>query len=260
MRRMQAATAVMVCAAAVTMATSAQAQQRRPVAPRPAAPRMVGITITLDGIYQSASSSLADSGSSTINLERSTYSSSLKLKGGPAADLAVGYRLHRQLSIVVGGSSFTRASSAAITAQIPHPFFFNQPRTVSGSQDLKHQESAIRVDIAWTAPVSRKLDLTVSAGPTMFKVKQDVVSTVNYKETFPFDTADFAGVTTVRRSKSVTGFNAGVDMTYRLTRNFGVGGTVRVSRASTSIASVSGSSLDLSVGGAQVGGGIRIRF
>lgn len=261
MRTMKTAAVVtLVCAAAISMATNAYAQQRRPAARTPARSRTVGITIAVDGTYQAGSSSIVDSGSTTINLERSTYSSSFKPGSGPAYDVSVGYRIHRQWSVVAGGSSITRSSSAAVTAEIPHPFFFNQPRAVSGSQDLKRQESAIRLDIAWTAPVSRRLDVTVSAGPTMFRVKQDLVSAVNYRESFPFDTADFVGATTVRRSKSVTGFNAGLDVTCRLTRNVGVGGGVRFSRGSTSIDSSSGTPIDLPVGGAQVGGGVRIGF
>ena len=230
--------------------------------PRPPARRQpIGVTIAVDGAYRSGPPSTTDSGDFTAYLEHATYTATSTFKGGPAADVGVGVSVwRRRLSIAVGGSTFSRRAAADVTARIPHPFFFNQIRTVDGAQSVRHQETAIRVDAVWTTAINRRLDLAVSAGPTMFRVRRDVITGVEYDDVYPFDTVTFTGGTVSRQSVSVVGFNAGVDVTCHLTRYLGVGGMVRIGRGTVQLTEAGGQAIDLSVGGLEVGGGIRIGF
>ena len=129
----------------------------------------------------------ADSGSFATNVENATYTSAFALEAAPTFDVIGGYRFSRWISVVVGASTFNSTSDAAVTAQIPHPFFFNQARAVSGNQSLSHEESAIRLDLAVTVPLTRTLELTVSGGPVMVQAKQDLVSAVKYGEAYPYE-------------------------------------------------------------------------
>jgi hypothetical protein len=240
------------------MASTAAAQQRR-VTPRPATARL--LVIGIDGLYQTASSStLVDSGSFTTNLERATYRSSFALRSGPTYDVSASVRLIRHLSVAVGGSSRSRSTAADVSGSIPHPFFLDQPRDISGSQSLGHEETAIRIDAVWTVPMTPRLSLAVSAGPTMFRVKQDVVTGVAYDEAYPYDVATFTLATTLRRSESAVGVNGGVEVTFRLTPNLGVAGVLRASHGSASVDGAGSTPIELQLGGVQAGAGVRLWF
>ena len=67
----------------------------------------------------------------------------------------------------------------------------------------------------------RAVDVKVMGGPTFFNLKQDFVSGVTVNETYPFDTATFAGATTKQLSKAAVGFNAGVDISRPLSSQRG---------------------------------------
>jgi hypothetical protein len=57
--------------------------------------------------------------------------------------------------------------------------------------------------------------------------------------------------------KTTVGINLGVDVTYLVTKRFGVGGLARYTWGS---ADLDGAADKLTVGGFQIGGGLRVRF
>jgi hypothetical protein len=57
--------------------------------------------------------------------------------------------------------------------------------------------------------------------------------------------------------KTTVGINLGVDVTYLVTKRFGVGGLARYTWGSADLA---GAADKLTVGGFQIGGGLRVRF
>ena len=63
-----------------------------------------------------------------------------------------------------------------------------------------------------------------------------------------------------RSSKSAVGFNTGIDVAYMFSPSIGVGTIVRFSRAQTQFDGPDGTTLGITVGGAQVGAGLRLRF
>jgi len=100
----------------------------------------------------------------------------------------------------------------------------------------------------------------VMGGPTFFNLKQGFVSDVALNETYPFDTASFAGATTKQLSKSAVGFNAGVDVSYPLSSTFRIGALIRYSRADVQFDDPDIGRQTVTAGGIEAGGGIRIRF
>jgi hypothetical protein len=116
------------------------------------------------------------------------------------------------------------------------------------------------VHLRWFAPVPGPVQVSLFAGPSFFSVEQDLVTTVTFTQDFPFDTASFVSAETRRHSESVTGYHLGVDATFFFTRHIGVGGLVRVSRASVDLASADGGLVPVDLGGVQLSGGLRLGF
>ena len=73
--------------------------------------------------------------------------------GGVLFDIGGGYRVWQR---VYAGLSFTSGSNtedAALSATVPHPFFFDEFRTVTGTTPgLKHSEQALHLQAMWRIP------------------------------------------------------------------------------------------------------------
>jgi hypothetical protein len=192
--------------------------------------------------------------------ETETITADHGVKTGPAFSGGGAVRLVPKLWVGVQYATVEMKSSAAITAVVPHPILFNAPRTVEGTMDnVVHNEQNVHVDVMYVLPV-HALDVKIMGGPTFFNVKQDFVSSVTLNETYPFDTATFGSATTKRLSKGAVGFNAGVDLSYPLSRNLGIGGLVRYSRADVKFDDPEIGQQTVKAGGVELAGGIRVRF
>jgi hypothetical protein len=209
--------------------------------------------VTANVGIQAGSHNLNTAQTFTLYDEDATVSSALKVKSGAFFDIGGGYRVWR--NNVTAGAIFSwmgNSSNAAVTGSIPDPAFFDRPRAVSTSaNDLSHRESALHLNATYMLPVTDKIDVGVSAGPSIFFVKQQVVGSLPISE--PGPTVGTPSVTSER--ETTVGVNFGVDVTYLLTPKYGVGGIARYSWGS---ADIHGDSL--TVGGLQIGGGFRMRF
>jgi hypothetical protein len=186
--------------------------------------------------------------------EAATVSTSQDVGGGALFDLGAGYKVWRNLALAVGYSRTSSSDDATLAALIPDPVFFDQPRPASASvSDLQHTENAIHLMGVWVMPVTEELDVAFSAGPTIFNVSQDLPGSLTVTE--PTPTVDNVNVADV--SETGVGINFGIDVTYRLTPRFGVGGMARYTRGSVDL---EGASDSLTVGGFQIGAGLRVRF
>jgi hypothetical protein len=203
-----------------------------------------------------------------------TESDAIPSNGGETETITVDHGVKTALGFNVGaavrivpqfwvGVQYAMAdmtSSASVTASIPHPLLFNAPRTVQGSIDnVAHDEQNVHVDLMYALPV-QAVDVKIMAGPTFFNLKQDFVSAVTVTETYPFDTATFASATTKRLSGTAVGFNAGVDIARALSRQVGIGGLVRYSRADVKFDDPAIGNQTVKAGGLELTAGIRLRF
>jgi Outer membrane protein beta-barrel domain len=227
-------------------------------APRMAAAQTMQFTdkgyVSVNGGVQSGSHDLSESGSFPLYDETATFSSTNKVKGGGLLDIGGAYRVWGKNLLV--GVAFTHMSSksdGSLTGSIPDPVITDRPRTVSKTfADLKHAENAVHIDAIWMLPVANKLDLGISLGPTIFAVSQETIPSLTITEPGPTVTT-----TVVKSSKTTVGFNAGLDVQYMVAKKWGVGGLMRYSVGSVTLP---GASEKLTVGGFQVGGGVRLRF
>jgi len=178
-----------------------------------------------------------------------------------AIDIGGGFRVWRNLAAVVAVTNSQSKADASITAQVPHPFFLNKARSISGTApNLSREETAVHLDVAYMAPLSRRLLLIAFGGASIFSVNQDVVTAIAIGETYPYDEATFTNATSTRASDSPVGFNVGADLAYRMWPSFGFGGTMRFSHATAKFTSGNVSTGSLDVGGVIVSGGVRWLF
>jgi hypothetical protein len=80
--------------------------------------------------------------------------------GVPGFEADGGIRIWRNLAVGAGVSRFSKETTAAVSAQIPHPFFFNKPQAVSGdAASLTRDETAAHLQARRPFTVrSRKSD------------------------------------------------------------------------------------------------------
>ena len=167
-------------------------------------------------------------------------------------DVTGGRRFWRSLGVAVGVSTFTGSGSAAAIAAIPNPLFFGKHTlktfTDADYGDLKQSTVAINFQIVWMKALTDRLDLSIFAGPSVMRVKQELAS----------GTAELNSVAAISSESKTTARagTGGVDLTYRLNDRYGIGGFVRYAGGEAEFEAVP----KLKVGGAQAGGGIRIRF
>lgn len=189
--------------------------------------------------------------------EQSVVDTSYKTGSVPGFEAGGGVRVWRNLAVGVGVSRFSKQTEGAVSAQIPHPFFFNRARAVSGdASSLTRDETAVHLQALWMIPTRRRWQLAIAGGPSWFSVGQDLVSDVTVTQTYPYDTATFARATAVHRMRSQIGFNAGADLSYLLRAHVGLGVGITYSHASVPL----DDTVTVDAGGAHVGGGLRFRF
>lgn len=201
----------------------------------------------------SDSRTLTDSGS--VDTEKRTLKADYETKSGPTFDIGGAVRLWGGLGAGVAVTRYSKTGDIGVSGTVPHPFFFNQPRSIEGIASGKREELAVHVDAVYVVPVNPRLQVAIFGGPSFFNVKQTVVSDFTFSQSYPYDSAAFTGATAAEESKSVTGFNVGADVGYYFTDVIGIGGVIRFSRA-TFDASVG----KIDVGGPEVAFGVRLRI
>lgn len=236
----------------------AQATTRRPAARKHGEPR---VTLTFSAGVESPAGSVSDHIAIDRNVETETIDVKYPSTPGVLIDFGGRARVWKRLGFGVAVSHATGSGTADVTASVPHPFFFNQPRTLTGQQhDMSREETGIHFQVQYSVPASKKVQVVVGAGPSRIKLTEDVVTDVSVTEAYPYDTAAFREAVTKGASTSVTGFNAGVDVTWALTRSVGFGGLVRYARADAGLDVRADHALTVKAGGVHAAGGIRLAF
>jgi hypothetical protein len=201
---------------------------------------------------QAASHELRSTTTFPIYGQNAVIESAQGIGGGVLFDFGAAYRVWG--NNVLAAVSYSRASSdsdVALAASVPDPVVTNRPRSVTATVGgASHAENAIHLDLIWMMPVANRLDVGFFAGPTIFVVNQETVTTLDVAEPVPTVSASLDSV-----GKTTVGLNAGIDLQYMVTRKWGIGGLARYSWGS---ADFDGDSLTL--GGFQLGAGVRVRF
>jgi hypothetical protein len=233
------------------------------IAAGPAAAQSERFWVGVSGGYQGTSNGFGDSftfDSQFRDPEDSRATVDYPVEGGPFIDGTFTVRLWKGFGVGVGVSSFSKRADASVSADVPHPFQFNQFRSIEGSTSTTRNEVAVHVQFAYLIPVSERFRVIAFAGPSRFNVEQTFVTDVQYSQSFPFDTATFSGAVTRRGSASAAGFNAGADVIWMFARRFGAGGLIQYSAATVREDAGNNREISVDAGGIQAGGGLRIFF
>jgi hypothetical protein len=202
---------------------------------------------------QFGSHELTTTSTFTLYDEPGSLATAQDVDGGLFFDVNAGYKVWRNLAVGVGYTRVSSDSDVAIAAQVPDPVFFDRPRPLAATASSEHSENAIHLFGAWMMPVTDKIDVGFTFGPTIFMVQQDVPTAITVNE--PGPTLATTSIESV--DKTTVGVNFGVDVTYLVTPRVGAGFIARYTWGS---ADIDGADDSLTVGGFQMGAGVRVRF
>src|SRR4029079_984272 len=138
-------------------------------------------------------------------------------------------------------------------------FFDNQFREIEGDAGITRDEVGAQLKIGWALPLSPRLRVIVSAGPSYVNVRQTLVTGVQYAEEYPYDTAAFTSAITRHASRGAAGVSAGADAFWMFRARLGAGALVQISRARVNMPA-DGRTVSVNAGGAQIGAGVRLLF
>lgn len=222
------------------------------------------VYLSLNGGFEAGSETLSDTRTFTVYGERGSYTFETEAGGGALFDLGAGVKVWRQMSIGLGYHRVSGTSDGTVTGSVPHPLFFDRPRSFSErAGGLDRTEQAVHITFGWTVPVGEKLDVMVFGGPSQFRVEQGVVSSVNPAEQGPPYTTVVVQPQVTTQKESTWGAHVGVDGTYNIMASgrarLGLGGFLRWAGGSTDI-EVLDNEVQTSPGGFQIGAGLRMRF
>ena len=172
------------------------------------------------------------------------------------------YKLRGDLGVGMAYDFVSNSGDGTVSGSLPHPELFDQPRTFTASaDDLAHSENAFHFQAVWFVPFTDKVDFTISGGPSIFSVKQELIRGVTFSEIPPnFTSVTIDSVEVIELRDSAWGFNIGADMTYALTPSIGVGALIRYSHGTVEFNVSDTQTADVTAGGFQIGGGVRFKF
>ena len=216
---------------------------------------------TINGGYQSSAKTVTGTQVFSKYDEDGETATSYRRAPRGMVDLGLGMRVRRKVVVGAVVSWSAAGESADIVGKVPHPLFVSQIRTGTASATLRHSEVALHLQAHWIIPLPKAMDLTVAAGPSIFRVAQEVVTggAQDPEVGAPYDKVKIAPLTTETRRKVAAGFNVGIDIVRMFTARWGAGLAVRYTHAKADVGK-DPSSIELEAGGVQAGLGLRMRF
>lgn len=232
------------------------------VKPESAGPRMARYFASIGGGGQSASRPFADTVRYPQYDDIAQFQATYAPPRASAFDATLGLHLTRRFVLAVAFWHSASTHPASIDASIPSWLAYAAPpRAASATMSVGTTENDGHLQLTWLVPLSSRADLSIFGGPSLFYVQQQLVSApLTLLETYPFDSVGIVPTATVSKSKATIGANAGFDVTVMVWRYFGVGMSARYARGWMKMASAYVGTIDMQVGGAQISGGVRVRF
>lgn len=179
-------------------------------------------------------------------------------------DFGGAVRVWRRLYAGGAVSMFNTTGAGTLETRVPHPLQFNKPRiTTSEVARANRLEIGQHLMVGWAIPADAGLDFLLFAGPSIFTAEQLLVRSLTFSlasEVFPFDELASPPVVTETLRDNVVGYNAGVDMTWRLNRRIGLGLLLRYSNGKKEFTPTGAEPVALTAGGLHAGGGVRVLF
>jgi opacity protein-like surface antigen len=236
---------------ALALAAGSMLTAAAPLMAQPTSPEgTYTLNVSLGGSVQETSFDTSSTFSS-FN-EQGQISGVQNVGRGFVFDATGGYQITTRIGAGFGIWSQTSDSAAALTVLVPDPLFYNRFSTVNLSDsDLSQTAIGFNFQIFFTQPITDRIDMTFSGGPTIIHVKQEVAAAT----VAPNSTTATLSVVDESATTAKAG-NIGVDVSYKMGLSWGLGGFIRYAGGKAELPSAP----DLSVGGVQMGAGVRFRF
>ena len=229
--------------------------------------------VWVDFGYRPASRTFASNRAFPVYSELGNFQAEYAIEQGGVIGGGISFRFWRNLAVGLDVSNYRSVNAALITAELPHPFFFDLPRTTTGvAAGLERQELGAHLRALWMMQLGDWLIVSASGGPSLINARQDLVASVEHTEVgFPFDEVTFTGHTANGQSQTTFGLNAGIDIDtfvlhklpflnrYGAMRHLGIGVLVRYVHGTMELM-IGDDLTDVDVGGLQVTTGLRFRF
>jgi hypothetical protein len=216
------------------------------------------VFVNINGGGQTQSRTLSTDFSFPVYGQTATVNTIATVDGGPIFDMSIGYRFKRGYGFIehvgaaFGFTTFGTTGSASGAASIPSPIFFNRPAAVTiDAQPAKRTERSVYFVVVGFMPITDRLELAVSVGPSVTSVHQELITAVSV----PAGTQTVVATMQKESGTAKSGI-VGADLTYLFTKNIGIGGFVRYNGGSADLTSATG----VKTGGAQLGVGVRLKY
>lgn len=233
--------AVLIAGFTLAASSTATAQAQQPTT----------IFVDVNAAAQTQSRAIQSSTSFPLYGETAVINAAQSIDAGGLFDISGGYRFTRSYGVAVGLSTFSKSGDGSLAASIPSPIAINRSvSTTSSATNLKHKEIGTHVMFVYFVPVLENFDVSLFAGPSFFRLTQDILSA-----SVPAGTQN-ANVATQEQKGNATGANVGVNLNYMFRPNYGAGVFLRYAGAKVNLPSAP----DVNVGGFQIGIGLRLRF
>ena len=224
--------------------------------------------------WQTTANTRTDRVDFRIYEEDGQFAVTQRIPRAPVYDAGIETRVWKGFGVGASVAYTNIVARGTITAEVPHPFFFDFPRMATGETGgLLHREWALHLRGQYWLHLGSRVRLTMFAGPSLYDVRQELVAETAVTEIgFPFNDVGISETRTETVNLTAVGFNAGVDVAYfglRQLRIFGssaaldrlaLTGTLRYNRAAPAIGFQGQFQPALELGGTQVGGGLRVVF
>jgi hypothetical protein len=208
--------------------------------------------INVNGGAQPQARSLDGSFSIPIYGQTATVATTATIPGSGIFDLSAGYKVMPNIGVAIGFSTFSGTGATGGAASVPSPIFFNRPLAVTIPESpADRKERSIYVLLVGFVPITDKVEVALSIGPTFIHVDQPLITSVS----IPAGTQN-VNPTIQTQSGTAKGVNVGADINYMFIKHVGAGVFIRYNGGSVDLASVSGAK----AGGFQIGAGGRLRF
>ncbi len=210
--------------------------------------RFVGVNVGA----QPARRTVSTSTSFPLYDETAKINTNHRVGNGAIVGINGGFQMWRGIVIGAEFSTFSSKGSAVAAASIPDPLFFNQPLAVTVTvPNLERKERAFHLSAMWLKPLTEKIDVALSAGPSFIHVSQQLATTGSV----PNGTQNLT-LTPQEGAGTAVGVNLGFEGTYMFTPRYGAALFLRYARGSVDLPGAP----DVTAGGFQVGLGGRARF
>lgn len=198
--------------------------------------------------------------------ETASFAAAYAFPRGASFDFGGGYMITPVVGVGVSIQGTAHLEVPGLSIRIPHPNFFSAHASdaTTGDIALTRAEGSINIQAMIVAtPGAGRLRVRFFGGPTYFRVTQETIGDIRYNHVWQvFGRGNAVDITNYEFSEvegTGWGFHGGADVGVFFSRVVGIGGFARFSRGTVELADFSGL-YDVTAGGFQTGGGLRLKF